>query len=269
MIKIVTWNINSVRLRIEMVLDFLRTTNPDILCLQEIKTVNDTFPFQAFKDAGYPYMAVRGMKSYNGVAIISRLPFSDEFALDFVGKQDCRHVAVRLDDGCEIHNFYVPAGGDIPDINENPKFAHKLDFVDEIRAWFANNRDIQQKLVLVGDLNIAPLPEDVWSHKQLLNVVSHTPIEVEKLSAMRDEFGWCDAVRHLHPARDSDGNAVKLYSWWSYRARDWQASNKGRRLDHIWLTPPLLPALKQVDIASLWRSAEKPSDHVPLTVTLE
>ncbi len=269
MIKIVTWNINSVRLRIEMVRDFLRTTNPDILCLQEIKTVNDTFPFQAFKDAGYPYMAVRGMKSYNGVAIISRLPFADEFALDFVGKQDCRHIAVRLDDGCELHNFYVPAGGDIADINENPKFAHKLDFVDEMRAWFANNRDVKQKMVLVGDLNIAPLPEDVWSHKQLLNVVSHTPIEVEKLSAMRDEFGWCDAVRHLHPARDSDGNAVKLYSWWSYRARDWQASNKGRRLDHIWLTPPLLPALKQVDIANMWRGAEKPSDHVPLTVTLE
>ncbi len=265
--KIATWNINSVRLRIEMVLDFLREASPDILCLQETKTINDTFPAKAFIDAGYPHLAYQGMKSYNGVAIISRLPVQDELQLHLTGKQDCRHIAVRVQD-IEIHNFYVPAGGDVPNRDENIKFAHKLDFVDEMGQWFTKNRQKNQKMVLVGDLNIAPLPEDVWSHKQLLNVVSHTAIEVEKFSAMRDNFGWVDAIRYLYPARDEDDNEVKLYSWWSYRSRDWRVNNRGRRLDHIWVTPALQSALKRAELQSEWRNREKPSDHVPVVIEL-
>ena len=267
-LKIATWNINSVRLRIDMVREFLQIARPDVLCLQETKTVNDTFPHQAFIDAGYPYLAYQGMKSYNGVAIISRLPLQDTLLLDFVGKQDCRHIAVRVAD-MEVHNFYVPAGGDIPDRDENPKFAHKLDFVDEMGQWFLDNRNKNDKMVLVGDLNIAPLPEDVWSHKQLLKVVSHTPIEVEKFTAARDNFGWLDAMRHFYPARDADGKEVKLYSWWSYRSRDWRVNDRGRRLDHIWVTPNLQPTLERLEIFSEWRGKEKPSDHVPVLVELK
>jgi exodeoxyribonuclease-3 len=119
-------------------------------------------------------------------------------------------------------------------------------------------------MILVGDLNIAPLEHDVWSHKQLLDVVSHTPIEVEKLTALQNSLNWVDAVRHFVPPDR------KLYSWWSYRAADWNASDKGRRLDHVWVTPPLAPKLKGQTILRDARGWEpKPSDHVPVIVDLD
>ncbi len=266
--KIVTWNINSVRLRIDMVVRFLAQYQPDILCLQETKTIDDTFPSQALKNAGYPYLAFHGMKSYNGVAIISKLPFAEIFHLDFTRKQDCRHIAVKLPNGIEIHNFYVPAGGDIPNRDTNPKFAHKLDFLDDMKIWFANYRTINQKIILLGDLNIAPLPQDVWSHKQLLNVVSHTPIEVDKLMNLQNNLSWIDSFRHFDPALDLAGNEVKLYSWWSYRSRDWQQSNRGRRLDHIWTSPALQNQLYRTEIYRHIRGWERPSDHVPMMLEL-
>ena len=113
-------------------------------------------------------------------------------------------------------------------------------------------------MIAVGDFNIAPLEHDVWSHKQLLNVVSHTPIEVEKLGKMQDALKWIDT------AREFVSHDEKLYSWWSYRARDWEASNRGRRLDHIWATPALKPYLKGHDIVREARGWEKPSDHIPI-----
>ena len=267
--KIVSWNINSVRLRIDMVLRFLKETEPDILCLQETKTVDDTFPIQAFIGAGYPHLLVRGMKSYNGVAIISRLPLHDELRLSFADKDDCRHIAAKIGNDIELHNFYVPAGGDIPDRDENLKFAHKLDFVDELNGWFPHNRKQSDKIILLGDLNIAPLAQDVWSHKQLRNIVSHTEIEIEKLTAAQNNFAWIDSFRHFYPATDSDGKDVKLYSWWSYRARDWAQSNRGRRLDHIWVSPALKDSLQKAEIYSHVRGWERPSDHVPILLELK
>jgi exodeoxyribonuclease-3 len=154
----------------------------------------------------------------------------------------------------------VPAGGDIPDRKANPKFAHKLDFLDEMTDWFQSERKAQRKMILVGDLNIAPLETDVWSHKQLLDVVSHTPIEVEKLTGLQEGLGWTDAVRHFIPPKD------KLYSWWSYRAADWNASDKGRRLDHIWVTRPLKGQLKGASVLREARGWAQPSDHVPVVV---
>jgi exodeoxyribonuclease III len=120
-----------------------------------------------------------------------------------------------------------------------------------------------RKTVILGDFNIAPLEHDVWSHKQLLKVVSHTPIEVEKLEALRAASGWVDSLREFVPPHE------KLYSWWSYRSSDWAASNRGRRLDHIWLTPALKKHLKSADIMRDARGWDNPSDHVPVTVTLE
>ena len=117
-------------------------------------------------------------------------------------------------------------------------------------------------MILVGDLNIAPLEHDVWSHKQLLKIVSHTPIEVEKLTAMQNSIGWVDAMRHFVPADE------KLYTWWSYRNNDWRATNRGRRLDHIWVTPPLAGSLKGMQIAQETRDWAPPSDHVPVIVDL-
>ncbi|MCB1993076.1 MAG: endonuclease/exonuclease/phosphatase family protein, partial [Geminicoccaceae bacterium] len=155
-----------------------------------------------------------------------------------------------------------PAGGDIPDPELNPKFRHKLAMLDELSDWFATNHYESRRAILLGDLNIAPLETDVWSHKQLLSVVSHTPVEVEKLGRLQASAGWVDAVRAVIPPEE------KLFSWWSYRNRDWNASDRGRRLDHIWLTPALAPKLRHADVRREARGWEMPSDHVPVTVEL-
>ncbi len=258
--KIATWNINSVRLRIQLVIDFLNESQTDILCLQETKTEDQHFPADALRDAGWAHHLFRGEKSYNGVAIIARVPLGDGGHMNWVGKQDCRHICGITGDGTHIHNFYVPAGGDVPDRDENPKFGHKLDFLEEMTRHFTANRP--EKSVLVGDLNIAPLAQDVWSSKQLIKIVSHTPVETDGLKRLIAEGGWNDAVRsHFGPDET-------LFSWWSYRARDWAASNRGRRLDHIWVSDDLRDKVKTAAIHQQFRGVEKPSDHVPMTIEL-
>ena len=181
----------------------------------------------------------------------------------FCGTNDARHISVTLDDsnGLVVHNFYVPAGGDEPDPTVNEKFAHKLAFLDEMASWLKGPLTAG-RTVLVGDLNIAPLENDVWSHRQLLKVVSHTPVETEWLETVRQAGEWTDAVRHFVPPDD------KLFTWWSYRARDWLASNRGRRLDHIWVSAPLTRELQQAFIVRSARGWPRPSDHVPVIVTL-
>ena len=261
--RIATWNINSVRLRINRVADLAKTCEPDVICLQETKVVDDLFPLEAVQEMGYPHVAFNGMKGYNGVAILSKLPLKNIQRQEWCGKTDCRHIAATLPGGIELHNFYIPAGGDEPNREKNEKFGHKLDFLDEMTEWFPANRTARKKIVLVGDLNIAPLETDVWSHKQLLKVVSHTPIEVEKLGNVQNTLGWVDAVRHFVPESE------QLFTWWSYRARDWDISNRGRRLDHVWVTPPLKKTLKGATILREARGGEKPSDHVPVMVDFD
>ena len=165
--------------------------------------------------------------------------------------------------GVELHNFYVPAGGDIPDANANPKFAHKLDFLREMTKRFEKRRGgNEDALVLVGDLNVAPLEHDVWSHKQLLDVVSHTPMETGLLAEVQSSLDWIDVTRSFVP------HDQKIYSWWSYRARDWEISDRGRRLDHIWVSPALKGRITDHAIVKPARGWEKSSDHVPVTATL-
>ncbi len=255
-----TWNINSVRLREPLVNKLLDEESPDILCLQECKSPVDKIPTEAFAAAGYTHMVARGQKGYNGVAILSKLPIRDAGDQDFAQLGHARHVAATLENGTTIHNFYVPAGGDIPDREVNEKFGQKLDYLSQMRDWF--HGDKPQKAILVGDLNIAPREDDVWGHKQLLKVVSHTPVEVEALAATQDAGGWVDITRQDIP----DGN---LYSWWSYRARDWDAADKGRRLDHIWATPDISTAAHSSRILRHVRGWEKPSDHAPVFATFD
>ena len=261
--RIVTWNINSVRLRIGLVTRLLAEVSPDILCLQETKSPDEVFPAEALHAAGYRHIHFHGMKGYNGVAIISRMPLADTAVRHWCEKQDCRHAIATLADGTEIHNVYVPAGGDIPDPAQNAKFAHKLRFLDEHAVWFAERRAAHPRMILVGDLNVAPLETDVWSHKQLLTIVSHTPVEVEKYTAWQQAGGFIDAVRHFVPPEQ------KLYSWWSYRNKDWRASNRGRRLDHIWVTAALQPGLRSAEILKEVRDWDRTSDHVPVVVDIE
>ncbi len=269
-LKITTWNINSVRLRIDLVAKFLKSARPDVLCLQETKCPNDAFPLKRFKRLGYDYAALNGQKGYHGVAVISRVPFEASDIQSFCGKPDCRHVSVvlggaaKLKEPITLHNFYVPAGGDEPDPEINPKFAHKLAFLDEMHGHNGLRPEKLQRAILVGDLNVAPLEHDVWSHKQMLKVVSHTPIECEKLNAARNAGGWIDQMRVLTPEPE------KLYTWWSYRAMDnWKTADRGRRLDHVWASEALADRVSTIKIAKAYRGAAQPSDHVPVTATIE
>ena len=259
--RIATWNINSVRLRLDTLAKVVSILRPDVLCLQEIKVETALFPRDGLAALGFEHQLVRGMKGYNGVAIVSRQRLAEGDSRDWCGREDCRHVAAILADGVELHNFYVPAGGDIPDPEQNQKFAHKLDFVSEMTSWFAAMAP--GKRILVGDLNIAPLETDVWSHKQLLKVVSHTAVEVERLERLMASQGWIDAVRRFIPPSE------RLYTWWSYRNRTWPGSDRGRRLDHIWITPALMPPLRQAEVLRAPRGWDRPSDHVPVAIDID
>ncbi len=253
---IATWNINSVRLRAPIVEKLLSEEAPDVLCLQECKSPVDKIP--AFER--YPHMIARGQKGYNGVAILSKRPIEDAGDRDFANLGHARHIAGHMDNGVTIHNFYVPAGGDIPDREKNEKFDQKLRYLTEMRDWFHDARP--EKAILVGDLNIAPREDDVWNHKQLLKVVSHTPVEVEQLAQTQDAGGWVDITRQDIP----QGN---LYSWWSYRSPDWDKADKGRRLDHVWATADISNAAHGSRILRDVRGWEKPSDHAPVFATFD
>ena len=263
-LTVATWNINSVRLRIDLVERFLREHGPDVLCLQETKCRDAEFPLAAFRRFGYEHLAINGQKGYHGVAVASRLPFSLIERRGFCAKGDARHIAVTLDTPrpVTVHNFYVPAG-DEPDPAINEKFAHKLAFLDEMAAWMRDEGVARGDAVLVGDLNVAPLEHDVWSHKALLKVVSHTPVEVERFGLVQAAGPWVDALRHHVPAHE------KLYTWWSYRSPDWERANKGRRLDHVWVSEGLGAGLAGMRVVKEGRGWERPSDHVPVLVDLD
>ena len=256
--KLATWNINSIRLRLPLLKQFAAEYRPDVICLQETKCADEFFPADELRAAGYVHQAIWGQKSYNGLAILSRLPLTEIQTYPRCAKDDCRHLSARLSDGTEIHNVYIPAGGYEADPETNPKFQHKLDFVDELAAWWPGQPSHTK--ILVGDLNIAPLEHDVWDSKKMQKTVSHTPAERTRFAAMQRSIGWADAVRHFHPPDQ------KLYTWWTYRQPDWQGADKGRRLDHIWVTPDLVPQLKSAQVIKSMRSAEQPSDHIPIIV---
>ena len=263
--RLATWNINSVRLRLDLVERFVRDEHPDVLCLQEIKCDDGNFPLLALQALGFPHIAVSGQKGYHGVATVSRLPFKLIERRDICGRGHARHLSIALGEenrgtkSLILHNVYVPAGGDVPDPTLNPKFRHKLDFLEALDCWFGGMRGKRSnRMIMVGDLNVAPLPTDVWSHKQLLKVVSHTPAEVERLERVQASHDWIDVMRRHVPPEE------KLFTWWSYRNRDWRKSNRGRRLDHIWTTPALDGAAMSMRVLDPVRDWPRTSDHVPV-----
>ena len=214
-ISIATWNINSVRLRAPSVAAWVAEADPDVLCLQEIKCLSEQFPEEAFREMGFRHFHIRGQKGMHGVAIASKLPLEDLPDEDLCPRSEARHQRVSVA-GFELHNFYIPAGGDEPD------------------------------------------PE----------IASHTPGEVDALERIRLAGQFSDVARELIPMDE------KIYTWWSYRAKDWKAANRGRRLDHIWVSPELhdQAVAGGREALRIWdhvRSWEKPSDHAPVVLTLQ
>ncbi len=262
--RIATWNINSVRLRAGLVVRLIEEFQPDVICLQETKCPPGQFPTSAFSSVGFDHIADNGYTGHHGVAIVSRLPLTAIEKHDFCGRQDGRHVsAIVANTNTTVHSIYVPAGGDEPCPSKNPKFAHKLEFLDEMKTWAKSHlHDPTASQVFTGDFNVAPLESDVWSHKQLLKVVSHTPEETTRLGAIKDSCALHDPIRARYPEPE------KLYTWWSYRSQDWQKSNRGRRLDHIWVSGTLASSCSKARILTSPRSWERPSDHAPVMVDL-
>ncbi|MDG1339300.1 MAG: exodeoxyribonuclease III [Paracoccaceae bacterium] len=255
-----TWNINSVRLREGIVCDLLEQEAPDVLCLQECKSPVEKIPTERFAALGYRHIVARGQKGYNGVAILSKLPLEDMGSEDFAGLGHARHVAAKLPNGVVIHNHYVPAGGDVPDREVNEKFGQKLDYLADMERDF--RAAPPKRAILVGDLNIAPREDDVWDHKKLLKIISHTPVEVEAFNAVMAAGDWVDVTR-------ADIPEGLLYSWWSYRAKDWDAADKGRRLDHVWATSDIAASASGSRVIRYVRGWEKPSDHAPVFATFD
>ncbi|MGI4776370.1 MAG: exodeoxyribonuclease III [Janthinobacterium lividum] len=258
--KIATWNINSVRVRIGLLEKLILSCQPDVICLQEIKVEDHLFPYQLIEQLGFKHLIFSGQKSYHGVAILSKFPISSSFSMEFYNLER-RHIAAKIKD-IEIHNLYIPAGGDIPDVNNNPKFKHKLEYISQLERWFIDNRRRDDKIILLGDLNIAPYEHDVWSSKQLRYVVSHTDIERVRLLELKQSIDFVDSARHFIPMNQ------KSYTWWSYRNLDWMKSNRGRRLDHIWISANMVGKMKHSNTLIEARSWSRPSDHVPYLLEL-
>ena len=254
-IKIASWNINSVRARLDIVEKFMIDYAPDVLCLQETKVVNGTFPEGLFRRHGYNHQMLNGQPMHHGVAILSKLPMREDDRLDWQANGEARHIGARLDNGLRIENVYIPAGGEEPDRTINPKFGQKLDFLERMIDWSSK---LDVPTLLLGDFNVAPLECDVWSHKQLVNVVSHTQIEIDLLNRLQASHGWVDLGRKFVPAPE------RLFTWWSYRAQDWAKSDRGRRLDHMWVSPSFADQAVSHVVAEEVRGWARPSDHAPL-----
>ena len=205
-----TWNVKSVRLRAEQAARFAQEAGVDVLCLQEIKCREGEFPTAAFVDAGLPHLRIAGQKGSHGVAIASRLPIEDAPKLDVCREGHARAISAKVA-GVEVHNFYIPAGGEEADRSINPKFDHKLDFYERLTAEMAR-RDPAEAIAILGDLNVAPGENDVWNHRFMSRVVSHTPIEIEAMAALKASLGFIDLAREMIP------EPVKLASWWSLTA---------------------------------------------------
>ncbi len=261
-LRIATWNVNSIRQRLDHLARFCEQHEPDVLCLQEIKVQTEDFPLEKVQEIGFPHAVVHGQKGYNGVAILSRRRISAPRKEIWCDRDDCRHAAVTVG-GIELHNFYVPAGGDVPDPEQNDKFAHKLQFLSEMADWAQKDNLAARKAVLVGDLNVAPLEHDVWNHKRLRRNVGHTPVEAERMARLWAAGELIDVARHFVPEPEP------LYTWWGYRFAQSVAKNYGWRLDHVLVTPPLKKRLKSLEIVRETRTWEKPSDHVPVVLDLK
>ena len=249
-LKVATYNANSIRTRLELVLDWLSREDPDVLCLQETKVQDEDFPAEPFREAGYR-VVFRGQKAHAGVAIVSRQePQEVTFGLDDDGEPDEARLIRAVIGGIPIVNTYVPQGRS-PD---SEHFQYKLEWLARLRAFFERHYSPGQPLLWVGDFNVAPEPIDVYAPKRLEKHVGFHPEARAALERVR-EWGFVDVFRLHHP--DEPGQ----YTFWDYRVRSALERGMGWRVDHIWATEPLARKSTGAWIDVEARRAERPSDH--------
>jgi exodeoxyribonuclease-3 len=254
--KIVSWNVNSIRARYDRVLNWLQFNEPDVLCLQELKCVETEFPYDEISSLGYT-AAVYGQKTYNGVAIISFDEPEDVVCGldDGVDDPQARLIAATID-GVRVVNAYVPNGGEVG----SDKWEYKLRWYDRLRGYFDRRCDAGQDLALCGDFNVAPLDQDVARPKQWGDSVLCVPRIRESLQKVVD-WGLVDTFR-LH----NDGGG--LYSWWDYRKGGFQYGN-GLRIDMVYATASLAGTCTACTVDKEERKGEKPSDHAPVVAEFD
>lgn len=259
--RVVCWNVNSLRVRLPRILALIERHDPDVICFQETKVTDDLFPREAFVEAGYPHIEVFGQKTYNGVAMVSKHPIED-VTRGFEGNPvpEQTRVISGVVQGTRILNAYVVNGEDY----ESEKFPMKMTWLENFRTHMEDLRARDPHMLVVGDFNVAPDEKDVYNPKTWRHPRIHTTNEERAhIQAIYDQ-GWTDVLRHQHP----DGG---IWTWWHYRGAGFQ-KDQGLRIDLALVTPELLPSFESVEVDK-WERAEangegKPSDHAPLIVDL-
>lgn len=261
--RIATWNVNSVRTRLDQVCAWLSREQPEVLCLQETKVADDLFPMQAFEELGYA-VAISGQKAYNGVAIVSRLPLEDvqvgfaallpdDPVAERLGEQK-RVISARVE-GLRILNLYVPNGSSL----RSDKYAYKLEWLQCLHRYLEAQEQQGEPLVMVGDFNIAPEDRDIHDPERLRGGIMASDAEREALRALLGER-LADVFRLFEP---NSGH----WSWWDYRSGGWE-TGRGWRIDHIYLECDLLDLASGCLIHKEQRGNPQPSDHAPVLVNL-
>ena len=249
--RIATWNVNSITSRIEQVLRWCGEALPDVLCLQEIKCVEDKFPHRRFREIGYAYHAVHGERGYNGVAIVSKLPLED-VERNLPGDEEAarRMIAVTID-GVRIVNVYIPHGTKFG----SEKFRGKLDWIARLRSYFDERFDMDDDVILCGDINVAPHEMDVWNPLLWRNKMHFSKPEREAIMELK-KWGFVDLFRQMN-------GGEREFSWWSNFHHDFE-KDRGLRIDHIWASPPIAEVCTDCWIDKTPRGWERPSDHAPV-----
>jgi exodeoxyribonuclease-3 len=254
--KVATWNVNSIRARHDRVVEWVRRNQPDVLCMQEIKVADEAFPGIELTAAGYQ-LAVFGQKTYNGVAIASRLPMDDVTrGMDDGDPDDHARLIAATIAGVRIVTAYFPNGGAV----NSDKYVYKLRWMERFRAWLDKYGRPEQRLAVVGDFNVAPEDRDVWDPAVWRGQTLFTDAEKAALAEIR-AWGLHDAFRKHH---DEAG----LYSYWDYRMLAF-VKKQGLRIDHVYVTAPLLAVTSACDIDREARKGKDASDHAPVIATFE
>lgn len=256
LVKIATWNVNSIRTRLEHLIEWAKSAQPDIILLQEIKTINETFPSEPLEDLGYN-LAILGQKSYNGVAILSKHRIEDvTFNLPTLeGDTNARYIEA-FTGGVRVASVYVPNGQEVG----GEKYYYKLQFMKALKDHLIQVLKYKESFVLGGDFNVAPSDEDLYDIEKFANRILTSPPERQALREIM-HLGFTDALRALHPKK------MDLYTWWDYRQGSW-AQNKGLRIDHLLLSPEAADKLEFVDVDLSTRGLTRPSDHAPVVCAL-